>query len=101
MDKENLKTDEISEFLKKIDPEHFNCVYSCNGMTLLRSEEYDYRLKYIIKLRRENKKQKEVIDKARNNLDKDMSMIKTIPMSKKEIIARLEITDKMLRVMSE
>lgn len=66
MNKENLKTDEISEFLEKIYPEHFNCVYSCNGMTLLRSEEYDYILKYIIKLQRENKKQKEVINKTIN-----------------------------------
>lgn len=29
-----MMTDEISEFLEKIDSEHFNCVYSCNGMTL-------------------------------------------------------------------
>ena len=30
-----MMTDEISEFLEKIDSEHFNCVYSCNGMTLM------------------------------------------------------------------
>ena len=69
MNKENLKTVEISEFLEKIDPEHFNCVYSCNGMTILRSDEYDNRLKYTIKLQRENKKQKEVIDKIFNYLE--------------------------------
>ena len=35
-----MMTDEISKFLEKIDSEHFNCVYSCNGMTLMRTEEY-------------------------------------------------------------
>lgn len=51
-----MMTDEISEFLEKIDPEHFNCVYSCNGMTLLKSEEYDNRMKQIEDLRHERQK---------------------------------------------
>ena len=33
-----MMTDKISEFLEKIDSEHFNCVYSCNGMTLMSTE---------------------------------------------------------------
>ncbi len=52
-------------------------------------------------LEQQCKKQKEVVDKARNNLEKDISMIKTIPMRKKEIITRLEITNKILRGVSE
>lgn len=51
-----MMTDEISEFLEKMDAEHFNCVYSCNGMTLLRSEEYDNRMKQIEELRHERNK---------------------------------------------
>lgn len=51
-----MMTDEISDFLEKMDPEHFNCVYSCNGMTLLRSEEYDNRMKQIEELRHERQK---------------------------------------------
>ena len=45
-----MMTDEISEFLEKIDSEHFNCVYSCNGMNLMRTEEYNNRIKQIEEL---------------------------------------------------
>ena len=51
-----MMTDEISEFLEKIDPEHDNCVYSCNGMTLMRSEEYNNRIKQIEELKEEKNK---------------------------------------------
>ena len=54
-----MMTDEISEFLEKIDSEHFNCVYSCNGMTLMRTEEYSNRLKQIEELKEENEQLKE------------------------------------------
>lgn len=54
-----MMTDEISEFLEKIDSEHFNCVYSCNGMTLLRTEEYSNRLEEIAELKREVNKYKQ------------------------------------------
>ena len=47
------------------------------------------------------KKQKEVIDKVRNNLEKDISVIKNIKMSNKEIICRLEETNKLLKEVSE
>ena len=59
-----MMTDEISEFLEKIDSEHFNCVYSCNGMTLMRTDEYSNRLKQIEELKEENKILKE---NAENN----------------------------------
>ena len=59
-----MMTDEISEFLEKIDSEHFNCVYSCNGMTLMRTEEYSNRMKQIEELKEENKILKE---NAENN----------------------------------
>lgn len=59
-----MMTDEISEFLEKIDSEHFNCVYSCNGMTLMRTEEYSNRLEEIEELKEENKILKE---NAENN----------------------------------
>lgn len=59
-----MMTDEISEFLEKIDSEHFNCVYSCNGMTLMRTEEYNNRMKQIEELKEENKILKE---NAENN----------------------------------
>ena len=42
-----MMTDEISEFLEKIYSEHFNCVYSCNRMTLMRTDEYSNRLEEI------------------------------------------------------
>ena len=59
-----MMTDKISEFLEKIDSEHFNCVYSCNGMTLMRTEEYNNRMKQIEELKEENKILKE---NAENN----------------------------------
>ena len=59
-----MMTDKISEFLEKIDYEHFNCVYSCNGMTLMRTEEYNNRIKQIEELKEENKILKE---NAENN----------------------------------
>lgn len=54
-----------------------------------------------IELKKTNKKQKEVIDKVRNNLEKDISVIKNVKMSNKEIICRLEETNKMLKKVSE
>lgn len=63
-----MMTDEISEFLEKMDPEHFNCVYSCNGMTLLRSEEYDNRMKEITELKREMNKYKQHENCFKNNI---------------------------------
>lgn len=64
-----MMTDEISEFLEKIDPEHFNCVYSCNGMTLLKSEEYDNRMDEIIELKREVNKYKQHENYFKNNIN--------------------------------
>ena len=52
---------------------------------------------YINDLEQQCKKQKEVIDKVRNNLEKDISVIKNVKMSNKEIICRLEETNKMLK----
>lgn len=63
-----MMTDEISEFLEKMDPEHFNCVYSCNGMTLLRSEEYDNRMDEITELKRETNKYKQHENCFKNNI---------------------------------
>ena len=51
----------------------------------------------IIQLQQENQKCKEVIDKVRNNLEKDISVIKNVKMSNKEIICRLEETNKILK----
>ena len=55
----------------------------------------------IKKLEQENQKYKEVIDKVRNNLEKDISVIKNVKMSNKEIICRLEETNKMLKEVSK
>lgn len=63
-----MMTDEISEFLEKIDSEHFNCVYSCNGMTLMRTEEYNNRLEEIIELKREVNKYKQLENCFKNNI---------------------------------
>lgn len=54
----------ISEFLESIDSTKWNCVYQANGMTLLTAKEYNYRYEEIDNLRKQCKKQKEVIDKA-------------------------------------
>lgn len=56
---------------------------------------------YINCVEQQCKKQQEVIDRVRNNLEKDISMIKKITMCKEEIITRLEATDKMLKEVSE
>lgn len=66
--------------------------FECASFTLLRGEQ---------RLKKQVKKQKEVIDRVRNNLEKDISMIKTVTMCKEEIITRLEATDKMLKEVSE
>ena len=63
-----MMTDEISEFLEKIDSEHFNCVYSCNGMTLMRTEEYSNRLAEITELKREVNKHKQHEKYFKNNI---------------------------------
>ena len=62
-----MMTDEISEFLEKIDSEHFNCVYSCSGLTLMRTEEYSNRLKQIEDLREERNKYKDHEEAFKNN----------------------------------
>ena len=48
-------------------------------------------------LEKQVKEQQEVINRVRNNLEKDISMIKTVTMCKEEIITRLEVTDKILK----
>ena len=63
-----MMTDEISEFLEKIDSEHFNCVYSCNGMTLMRTDEYSNRLEEITELKRELNKYKHNEKYFKNNI---------------------------------
>ena len=63
-----MMTDEISEFLEKIDSEHFNCVYSCNGMTMMRTEEYSNRLEEITELKREVNKYKYHEKYFKNNI---------------------------------
>ena len=63
-----MMTDEISEFLEKIDSAHFNCVYSCNGMTLMRTEEYSNRLEEITELKRELNKYKQNEKYFKNNI---------------------------------
>ena len=74
---------------KAVIEEWFNC------------NDFEYSDSYIKQLQKENNKQKEVIDKVRNNLEKDISVIKNIKMSNKEIICRLEETNKLLKEVSE
>ena len=49
---------------KAVIEEWFNC------------NDFEYSDSYIKQLQKENNKQKEVIDKVRNNLEKDISVIK-------------------------
>ena len=70
-----MMTDEISEFLEKIDSEHFNCVYSCNGMTLMRTEEYSNRLEEITELKREVNKHKQHEKYFKNNIKINQTQI--------------------------
>ena len=67
------------------------------GYTRLNYKEELSLVDYIKQLQQENKKYKEVIDKVRNNLEKDISVIKNVKMSNKEIICRLEETNKILK----
>ena len=57
--------------------------------------------RYIHNLEQQVKKQQEVIDKVRNNLEKDISVIKTVKMSNKELVSRLEQTNRILKEVSE
>lgn len=66
---------------------------------LLNENQVDLLTKYMF-LEQQCKKQKEVIDKVRNNLEKDISVIKNVKMSNKEIICRLEETNKILKEVS-
>lgn len=56
---------------------------------------------YVEMIEEENKKQKEVIDKVRNNLEKDISVIKNVKMSNKEIVCRLKETNKILNEVAQ
>lgn len=101
MDKEKIiKILEDYEFFVDDDfgghYEHINC--SQKALTPLGILAI---LDCISNLEQQCKKQKEVIDRVRNNLEKDISMIKTVTMCKEEIITRLEVTDKMLKEVSE
>ena len=77
----------------------------CENMEQLFDKYYlpllDKHYSKTYELQQENKQQKEVIDKVRNNLEKDISVIKNVKMSNKEIICRLEETNKILKEVSE
>lgn len=96
MDKE-----EIKDYLKR--------VYELGGkLTRYDKETYTWLIygynqcaKLLNETEQQCKKQKEAIDKVRNNLEKDISVIKNVKMSNKEIICRLEETNKMLKEVSE
>lgn len=96
MDKE-----EIKDYLKR--------VYELGGkLTGYDKETYTWLIygynqcaKLLNETEQQCKKQKETIDKVRNNLEKDISVIKNVKMSNKEIICRLEETNKMLKEVSE
>lgn len=96
MDKE-----EIKDYLKR--------VYELGGkLTGYDKETYTWLIygynqcaKLLNETEQQCKKQKEAIDKVRNNLEKDISVIKNVKMSNKEIICRLEETNKMLKEVSE
>lgn len=52
------------KLLEEIDPNKLNMVYSSpNGMTVLRSSEYGFRLEQIHELKRENKELQDRINK--------------------------------------
>ena len=70
-----MMTDEISEFLEKINSEQFNCVYSCNGMILMKSEEYSNRLEEITELKREVNKYKQNEKYFKNNIKINQTQI--------------------------
>lgn len=82
-----------SSIVKKYENEKYKWEKLLNDLDLLNerkiNELLDYKKAYY--------EQQEVINTVRNNLEKDIAMIKTITMSKEEIIFRLEITDKMLK----
>ena len=92
---------EIKDYLKR--------VYELGGkLTGYDKETYTWLIygynqcaKLLNETEQQCKKQKEVIDKVRNNLEKDISVIKNVKMSNKEIICRLEETNKMLKEVSE
>ena len=89
-----MNKEEIYDLLNRLDLQEW-CT-ELYKVPLTWCELYDIR-DYLINLEQQCKKQKETIDKVRNNLEKDISVIKNVKMSNKEIICRLEETNKMLK----
>lgn len=85
------------KLLEEIDPNKFNMVYSCsNGMTVLRSSEYGFRLDQIHELKRENIKLQHRIDKVLEDIKeyKEMNYSKYY-----ENEIEIELIDKILEIL--
>ncbi len=82
--------------------DNYNKIFTIIRQTdLLNYDEKNELHLYLINLKQQIKKQQEVIDKVRNNLEKDISVIKNVKMSNKEIVSRLEQTNRILKEVSE
>ena len=82
--------------------DNYNKIFTIIRQTdLLNYDEKNELHLYLINLKQQIKKQQEVIDKVRNNLEKDISEIKNVKMSNKEIVSRLEQTNRILKEVSE
>lgn len=67
---------EFFKLLEGIDPNKFDMVYSSpNGMTVLRSSEYGFRLDQIHELKQENFKLQARADKYKCRIDKAIDYI--------------------------
>lgn len=65
----------IFSFLESIDPDKCNAVYSTNGMTLLTSKEYDYRLDQIHNLTLENRLLKKKLNQLETNIAEAIKLL--------------------------
>lgn len=85
------------KLLEEIDPNKFDMVYSSpNGMTVLRSSEYGFRLDQIHELKRENIKLQQKIDKVLEDIKeyKEMGYSKYY-----ENEIEIELIDKILQML--
>lgn len=96
-----MEKEEIKDYLKRVDELGTKLIGEDKEIYAWLIYGYNQCAKLLNETEQQCKKQKEIIDKVRNNLEKDISVIKNVKMSNKEIICRLEETNKMLKEVSE
>lgn len=89
------------KLLEEIDPNKLNMVYSSpNGMIILKSSEYDFKLEQIHELKRENIKLQEIIDKALKHTHEILGFLENcVGGNEQEIQKCIKIFNKYLEIL--